>query len=167
MDFICRQTYMFLMACLSGLLSGFIFDVFRVKRKLVRTPDFLVNIEDILYWLIISIVLFSLMYYSNEGELRSYILLGLIIGVIIYICIFSRYVFIILVKTITIIIKIIMFPVNIVLKIFRVPLKIILKNLNRVKGVCYNLWNIITRKLKFSKKTVQKILEKCNINVKK
>ena len=166
MEFICRQTYMFFMACLSGILAGFIFDIFRVKRKLVRTPDFMVKVEDILYWLIISIVLFTLMYYSNEGELRSYILLGLTIGVIIYICIFSKFVFMFLVNTISIIIKIIMVPVKIILKILRVPLRFVLKVIHKHKNIFCKPWYIVKGKLKITRERIQKILKKCNINVK-
>lgn len=135
MGYICRQTYIFFLACLSGILAGFIFDIFRVKRKLVRTPDFIVKIEDILYWIIIAIVLFCLMYYSNEGELRSYILLGLVLGVIVYICLFSKYIVMIMFGIFRMIAKLIVFPINIIIKILHVPLKFTFKILHKYSKI--------------------------------
>ena len=131
MDSICRQTYIFLLSCLAGMFSGFIFDIFRIKRKLVKTSDIVVYIEDIVYWLIISVVLFALMYYSNESEVRSYILLGIFIGVIIYIFIFSKYVLLSLTKIIKILCKMIKFPINIIVKIFRVPMSAFFRIFNK------------------------------------
>ena len=127
MDFICRQTYIFLLSCLAGIFSGFIFDIFRIKRKLIKTSDIVVYIEDIVYWLIISVVLFILMYYSNESEIRSYILFGNFIGVIIYIFIFSKYVFFCLMKIINVLLKLIKFPIKIIVRFFRIPIKIVLR----------------------------------------
>lgn len=135
MGYICRQTYIFFLACLSGILAGFIFDIFRVKRKLVRTPDFIVKIEDILYWIIIAIVLFCLMYYSNECELRSYILLGLVLGVIVYICLFSKYIVMIMFGIFRMIAKLIVFPINIIIKILHVPLKFTFKILHKYSKI--------------------------------
>lgn len=160
MDFICRQTYIFLLACLAGLIAGFIFDIFRVKRKLVRTPDFIVQIEDILYWLIISVVLFVLMYYSNESEIRSYILLGILIGVIIYVLILSKYVFLFFVNTIRVLYKIIIFPINIFVKIFRIPIKIIVKNLLKIKGKFHKISQILKSKLIFYNKILKRYNKK-------
>lgn len=116
MSFICRQVYIFLLANFAGALVGMIWDIFRVKRKLVQTSDIVVYIEDILYWLIISVVLFLLMYYSKECELRSYILLGLFIGVVMYMCTLSKYVLLILEKIIIIIYRCIVFPISILVK---------------------------------------------------
>ena len=123
MDFICRQTYIFLMANFAGVLAGFIFDIFRVKRKLVKTSDIVVYIEDILYWLIISIVLFVLMYYSKESELRGYILLGLFIGIIMYMCILSKYVLMFLRGTVNVVYKIVLIPILILIRLIRIPFK--------------------------------------------
>lgn len=123
MDFICRQTYIFLMANFAGVLAGFIFDIFRVKRKLVKTSDIVVYIEDILYWLIISIVLFVLMYYSKESELRGYILLGLFIGIIMYMCILSKYVLMFLRGTVNVVYKFVLIPILILIRLIRIPFK--------------------------------------------
>jgi len=123
MGFICRQVYTFLLAIFAGALVGMIFDISRVKRKLIKTHDVVVYIEDILYWIIISVVLFVLMYYSKECEVRSYILLGLIIGVIMYICMLSKYVLFILERVIKILYRCVIFPISIFIKVAKVLLR--------------------------------------------
>lgn len=123
MGFICRQVYVFCLAIFSGALVGLIFDVFRVKRKLIYTSDILVYIEDILYWIIISIVLFTLMYYSKESELRSYILLGLFIGTVMYMCILSKHVLFILEWILKILYRCIISPISILVKTVKILLR--------------------------------------------
>lgn len=123
MSFICRQVYVFLLANFAGALVGMIFDIFRVKRKLVQTSDIVVYIEDILYWLIISVVLFLLMYYSRECELRSYILLGLFIGVVMYMCMLSRYVLMVLERVIRIIYRCVILPIRVFMKFIKMLLR--------------------------------------------
>lgn len=167
MEFICNQTYMFLGACLAGVLVGLIFDIFRVKRKLVETSDLIVYIEDILYWLIIAIVLFLLMYYSNEGELRGYLILGILIGMIFYILTLSQYVMSFLVyiirllgKVFVIVLKILIFPIRIILKIFRKPIKFLLKIVKRVKRKILWILGIMKLKMGVSFRILKKISKK-------
>ena len=127
MNIICRQTHIFLLSCVAGIFSGFIFDIFRIKRRLVKTSDIVVYVEDIIYWLIISVVLFALMYYSNESEVRSYILFGIFIGVVIYVFLFSKCVIFCFTKVIKVVYKLIKFPINIVRRVFRISVNVFLK----------------------------------------
>ena len=64
--------------------------MFRIKRKAVRTGKFLLFLEDLLYWLLVAFVMFSVVYYSNDGELRGFIFLGTLLGVVLYAMLFSR-----------------------------------------------------------------------------
>ena len=131
MNIICRQTYLFLLSCVAGLFSGFVFDVFRIKRKFIKTSDIFVYMEDIIYWLIISVELFVLMYYSNESEVRSYVLFGIFIGVVIYGFIFSKYVFFYLMKVMGVLCKMIKFPINVIKRFFRVSMNFFLRIFNK------------------------------------
>ena len=60
------------------MLIAFIFDLFRIKRKAVETGNLLTYIEDLLYWIIAALVMFAVVYLANEGELRGYIFLGVV-----------------------------------------------------------------------------------------
>ena len=65
------------------------YDVFRVLRRLIRHSDFIVTIEDIVYGIFIGIQIFLHNYENNNGVVRFFMFLGLIIGSIIYHKIFS------------------------------------------------------------------------------
>lgn len=66
------------------------YDCFRVFRTLVIHKDFFVAVEDFIFWITISIAMFSLFYYYNNGEIRFYYILGMGIGMCLYGLCFSQ-----------------------------------------------------------------------------
>ena len=69
---------------ISGVCIALLFDIFRIQRKIFRVYDFITYIQDILFWIISGLILiFVTMKYTN-GELRAYMLLGILLGVILY-----------------------------------------------------------------------------------
>lgn len=72
------------------MLIAFIFDLFRIKRKTVKTNTVSVFIEDFLYWIISALVMFAMVYLTNDGELRGYIFTGTAIGAVLYMLVLSR-----------------------------------------------------------------------------
>ena len=71
------QSHLFYIFVLTGILIGIIFDIFRILRKSFKTPDFVTYIEDIIFWILCGILLFYTVYKFNNGEIRSYVLLGI------------------------------------------------------------------------------------------
>lgn len=94
------QAYIFFIFIINGIIIAFIFDLFRISRKTFKTPDFLTYIEDILFWIITCIILAYSIYTYNNGEIRFYMFIGLLIGAIIYIITISKYIIKIFVKII-------------------------------------------------------------------
>ncbi|MDF2523533.1 MAG: hypothetical protein K0R31_1174, partial [Clostridiales bacterium] len=126
------QAYVFLWSVIGGMAIAFIYDLFRIKRKTIRTINFLTHIEDLVYWILVALIMFAVVYYSNEGEIRGYIFIGTLIGVILYTLIFSRmvmtsFLFIIGIvkKVFNFIWKIISFPFNVLFKLLAIPIKAI------------------------------------------
>jgi|GEM_PF-126140 len=76
------------MAC--GILLAFLYDLFRIKRRFVRTSAVFIHIEDILFWLIAAIIVFLASYIISSGETRFYFFLGIFSGVLIYFALLSR-----------------------------------------------------------------------------
>ena len=85
-----NQAYLFLLFILNGMIIGLLFDIFRIFRKSFKTNDFIIYIEDILFWILAGISIIFFMYKFAGGNLRLFMLMGLIIGGIIYIISFSR-----------------------------------------------------------------------------
>lgn len=75
----------FLIFFLEGALISFIFDFFRSIRKNFKNNDFATFIEDFIFLSLISIIfIFSIIYFCN-GNIRFYIFLAIILGIITYI----------------------------------------------------------------------------------
>lgn len=69
---------------------AFIYDLFRIKRRAIKAGRVITFIDDILYWIIVALLIFLVIYISNEGEIRGYIVLGTLLGVVLYILLLSR-----------------------------------------------------------------------------
>jgi spore cortex biosynthesis protein YabQ len=74
----------------AGVLIAFLYDLFRLKRRIIRTRPFLVHAEDILYWLCASVILFLFSYVLSSGETRVYFYVGAFIGALLYFSILSE-----------------------------------------------------------------------------
>lgn len=87
-----EQVYIFFTSVVIGAIMGIIFDFFRALRRKGNTKNILVYIQDIIFWLIIAIIIIVSSFIINNGELRGYMLLGYILGAIIYMLVFSKYI---------------------------------------------------------------------------
>jgi len=75
---------------LSGIGMGAVFDGYRVVSNELKFPRWWLPVLDILYWMAAAVIVFRVLYASNNGELRAYVFIGLAIGVIIYYVLFSK-----------------------------------------------------------------------------
>ena len=81
------------LVCLFFLLGIFLaasYDVLRIFRGLIPHGRLLVNLEDLLYWIYVAVVVFVMLYEKNDGQLRGYVFGGLLVGMAVYACTFSR-----------------------------------------------------------------------------
>lgn len=68
----------------------FCYDLLRISRMLFPAKNWLVSLEDFCYWIYVSVSVFSLLYRQNDGILRSYVIIGVVVGMMIYDRIISR-----------------------------------------------------------------------------
>lgn len=78
-----KEAAIFLYAALSGSVLYFSYQVLYWVRKLIPHAVWVVNIEDLLFWLGVSIYLFRQMYRTTYGEIRWFFLVGVIGGSVI------------------------------------------------------------------------------------
>lgn len=81
---ITSQTYLFFTSILLGASLAAVYDIFRILRIAIPSGSLLIAIEDIFYFLFCTFVTFTFILRTNEGMVRSYILLGEIIGWVLY-----------------------------------------------------------------------------------
>lgn len=77
--------------CLAiGVFLAFIYDLFRILRILFHHSDFVVDMEDLGFWLLTAWMVFQTLFQYNEGALRAYAFIGMFLGVILYTLTLSR-----------------------------------------------------------------------------
>ena len=86
-----EQLISFFYFIITGISLGIIFDIFRILRKSFKTSDIVTNIEDIIFGIITGIILLTSIFIFNNGELRLYLFLGILFGIIIYMIFISKY----------------------------------------------------------------------------
>lgn len=135
-----NQAYLFLIFTINGIIIGILFDIFRILRRSFKTADIITYIQDILFWLLTGLILLYSIFTFSNGEIRFYMFLGVFLGCLLYMLIFSKYFISINVKIILTIkkilgkiISIIIFPIKIIINIIFKPIKFITININKIK----------------------------------
>ena len=82
-----KEFNVFLVFVLIGLIISVLFDIFRILRRVYKTPDFVTIIEDIAFWIISGTILLSGIFIINEGKIRAYLFIGLFAGILLYRCV--------------------------------------------------------------------------------
>lgn len=113
-----NQAYLFLVFTLTGVAIGVLFDFFRILRKIIKTSNFVTYIEDISFWILTGLIILYNIWYFNDGEIRIYMFLGIIIGILIYMSTLSKLVILVFSKTFQAIIKILEIPLKAIKLIF-------------------------------------------------
>jgi spore cortex biosynthesis protein YabQ len=124
------QIYAFLVTVYGGFVLGFIYDIFKVTRRVFRLKKTFSNIADIIFWLFGTITMLYFMYISNYVEIRFYSFLGFAIGIILYYVLLSNFIIRALIGVCEFAIKflkkmaeIIIYPARIVVNFIIVPYK--------------------------------------------
>ncbi|HEY8892689.1 MAG TPA: spore cortex biosynthesis protein YabQ [Clostridium sp.] len=84
------QVKLIVFSLLSGIITGVFFDIYRLIRGFKNPNRFLTIIQDILFWTLTSIVVFTFLMYTNEGYINFYVYVCLIIGVYLYLKLLSK-----------------------------------------------------------------------------
>ena len=89
---IMQQGSLFLHAMAFGVALIFCYDLLRIFRRGVPHGTVWIAVEDMFFWLISAFVLFQLMYEENDGTLRWFVIMGVLLGMILYNVSLSRFV---------------------------------------------------------------------------
>ena len=148
-----EQLTSFIIFSIIGVIVSIIFDVFRILRKTFRTPDIITYIEDIIFWIATGLIILFSIFLFNNGELRLYIFIGIIIGIVLYMLFISKY-----------FIKFNVFIINLIKNIIAKILHIILKP---IKHIYFLLKKFLFKPISFVFINFRKIFTKMNNKLKK
>ena len=74
-----------------GVLESVIYDGVRILRRVIPHHKVMVALEDLLFWLVTLFLMFFCLYDMNDGVLRWFSVVGVLIGIRIYKKIFGEY----------------------------------------------------------------------------
>ncbi len=119
----------FLWSFVLGVALAAVYDLLRLSRRIIKTSDLIVNLEDILFLLVSGVTVLASAYINNNGELRAYGFLGTVLGFVVYRLLFGMRIVDLLaliynaLKTIVCkVVGIILLPVRAIIKITGKPI---------------------------------------------
>ena len=89
-DLIYDELELFVVCLLLGAMLALVYDGVRILRMLFHHWDWVVDVEDLIYWIFTAWMVFRTLFYYNRGALRGYAFLGMFLGVIVYTLTISR-----------------------------------------------------------------------------
>ena len=146
---IAGQARLFLTTVLIGFGIGAVYDLFRVFRIIVPHKSFVVQLEDLFYWIFVTGLMFHIMMDKSYGEIRAFSIIGALLGMTIYFLTFSR----LFIKFLTAVVRFILKVIGTMLRIILFPLRLICKLIRTPVLFC-------KKKLEFALKSTKKVLRK-------
>ena len=137
------QAYLFIVFSLTGVVIGILFDFFRILRRSFKTSNIITYVEDVLFWILTGVLILYNIWYFNNGEIRIYMFLGIIMGLLIYMLTLSNIIVSLFSKILKMLIRILEIPFKTIISIFHKIITIIIK-----------IFNKFTKKIKIKNKTI-------------
>lgn len=88
---IVKELDFILVSVLAGNGLVFLYDLLRIFRRLVRHGTILIAVEDLCYWIVCIFLIFAVFYQVNDGLIRGFAILALMLGMLIYNHFISRW----------------------------------------------------------------------------
>lgn len=147
-----NEVYIFTVFILDGIIIGLLFDIFRILRKSFKTPDIITYCEDFTFWILTFLLILYSVFKFNNGELRLFIFIGLVVGILIYLLAFSK-------LFINVSVRIVSFVKKIINIVFIIPIIYLIKFIRKIlcRPIIFisintgRLLSNLIEKLKFSK----------------
>ena len=79
-----EQTLIFLASLGVGFILGIVYDLLRTLRLSITKSKPAIIVFDLLYFFVVAFVSFVFILAANKGEVRSYIIIGELIGALVY-----------------------------------------------------------------------------------
>ena len=147
-----EQISVFLLSLLVGMALGALYDVFRISRVAFYTSPTAVFIEDVLFFLICGVTTFFFGLTVMDGILRAFLLIGELLGAVLYHFTLGRLVMGVAVKII-----------GMIKAIFRFLFKWVLRPLWRI---LYYTIALIVKPFRFLAKILNKLLQNLKFRLK-
>lgn len=136
---------------LAGIAITMLYDVFRIIRRVIKHNGFFIALEDIIFWGIVSVLLFLLLYHMNNGTVRWFAVLGLFVGMCLYKKIFGDFL-------VTFMSTILQRILHIVVHLISTPLKLVKRGISKGFRLLQRTFHRVKNKLTAHIKAVKMVL---------
>ncbi|MCL2610308.1 MAG: spore cortex biosynthesis protein YabQ [Defluviitaleaceae bacterium] len=82
----------FLLTIAIGAIIGFLFDITRILRRVIKHKNWVVYLEDSILWLITLVIVLYFVFNFAEGTIRFFYFWGFTIGGSVYFACISRFI---------------------------------------------------------------------------
>lgn len=134
---ISKEAFVFLSSCLTGGIVVFVYDLFRMIRRASAGAFVMIHIQDGLFWLIAFGIIFFSVLHINNGTLRMYELVGVLLGGFLYKLMLSK-----------LITDILYWLLTFFSKFFKIFLKILLTPIRFAYNIIYGCLYVLLKPLK-------------------
>lgn len=86
------QFNLLIFSLLAGVITGLLFDFYRVIRGLEEPNGIVTFIEDTLFWILTSVIVFVFLLHTSFAYMRGYVYISIAVGIILYMTIVSKYI---------------------------------------------------------------------------
>ncbi|WP_106010588.1 spore cortex biosynthesis protein YabQ, partial [Clostridium luticellarii] len=83
------QVRLIIFSIMAGIITGVLFDFYRLIRGFTGLNKLVVFVEDTLFWIFTAIIVFVFLMYTNYAYLRMYVYILLAVGIYLYLKFFS------------------------------------------------------------------------------
>lgn len=125
-----KQIDLVVYSFLAGMLTGLLFDIYRIIRGFGNPNKFFTFLEDTLFWIFSAIVIFIFLLYTNFAYVSMYVYMWLIIGIAVYLKFISKHflkvqrlLIIWIVKILRVTGKVLLFPLSFTIYVIRQKIK--------------------------------------------
>lgn len=139
------QEYMLAVSVMGGMLLGFMWDIYRLIRHFIKLGSVGTAIGDVVYWIISIYIGVQLIFDLSYGNVRFFILMGFVLGALLYFYGISKY-----------ILKIFIFMVNTILKLIKKLINLLIRPFKFI----FNKIKIILHPVKLKYETSKKSMKK-------
>ncbi|SFS86500.1 spore cortex biosynthesis protein YabQ [Marininema halotolerans] len=128
----------------SGWFMGMLLDAYRILARRFRLQGWVISLIDLLYWIATALLVFSLLLWSNWGELRFTVFIAVILGWVVYYYWFSR----LITKVIQWLLNVVEYTIRLVIRVFVLTLWVPFITcwrlvLRLMKGLVRLFWGLI------------------------
>ncbi len=86
-----NEIVIFFVAVKTGIYLTLVYDILRIFRRVVKHNEIIVGIQDLIFWIVGGLFIFSMLFENTSGIIRTFVLVGMIMGAYLFNATIGKY----------------------------------------------------------------------------